>query len=132
MRVLVASVLTTNGFAPARVELTIRRSARGSRAARSVVIRTAIGTEPVSTNTDRMATGRGLVSVMTRKLATPHAATPRDMRVPTTSTAAAAMSDIRNAVRPPGESGGGGVAGASGGGAMVVTVKTLSTVQDSR
>ena len=88
--------------------------------------------EPVSTSTDRIAIGSGLLSVMTRKLETPQAIVPRDTRAPTASTAAAAMSDIRNAVRPPGESGGGGVAGAGGGGAMVVTVKTLSTVQDSR
>jgi hypothetical protein len=83
-------------------------------------------------NTDRMAAGRGSLSVMTRKLAMPHAAVPSDAMVPTASTAAAAMSVSRNAVRPPGESGGGGVAGAGGGGAMVFTVKTLSTVQDSR
>jgi hypothetical protein len=95
-------------------------------------MRIAIGTEPVSTTTDRIATGRGLLSVITRKLAIPHATVPSDTRVPTTSTTAAAMSDIRNAVRPLGESGGGGVAGAGGGGAMVVTVKNLSTVQDSR
>ncbi len=124
--------MTTNGFAPARVELTMRRSARGSRASRSVVMRIAIGTEPVSTTTDRMPEGSGLLSVMTRKPAMPHATVPSDARVPTTSTAAAAMSAIRNAVRPPGESGGGGVAGAGGGGAMVVTVKVLPTVQDSR
>ena len=82
--------------------------------------------------TDRIPAGNGLLSVMTRKLAMPHATAPSDARVPTTSTAAAAMSAIRNAVRPPGESGGGGVTGAGGGGAMVVTVKALSTVQDSR
>ena len=79
-----------------------------------------------------MAAGSGLVSVMTRKLLTPQAIAPSEARVPTTSTAAATMSATRNAVRPPGESGGGGVAGAGGGGAMVVTVKTLSVVQDSR
>src|SRR5262249_16836010 len=53
-----------------------------------------------------------------RKLAMPHATTPSDATVPTTSTTAAAMSAIRNALRPPGESEGGGVAG--GEGAMVV------------
>ena len=80
-----------------------------------------------------MPAGSGLLSVTTRKLATPHATVPSDARVPTTSTAAAATSVIRNAVRPPGESGGdGGVAGAGGGGAIIVTVKALSTVQDSR
>jgi hypothetical protein len=104
-------------------------------------MRIATGTEPVSTTTDRTPEGSGLLSVITRKPAMPRATAPRVARVPTTSTTAAAINIIRNAVRPPGESGGGGciagsagggVAGAGGGGAMVVTVKALSVVQDSR
>ena len=55
--------------------------------------------------------GKDLVSVMTRKLDSPHAAAPRVPTVPSTSTAAAAMSNTRIAVRPPGDSGGGVVAG---------------------
>ena len=90
-------MLTANGFAPARVELTIRRSTRGSRASRSVVIRKATGTEPVSTTSDRIAVGNGLESVITRKLLIPKATAPSDTTVPTTSTAAATMSVTRTA-----------------------------------
>jgi len=91
----------------------------------------------VSTISDRIVGGNGLLSVTTRKVDSPHAATPSVATLPSTSTAAAAMSSTRIAVRPPGDSGGGddggGLTGGAGeGGAMVVTVKSLSVAQDSR
>jgi hypothetical protein len=81
-----------------------------------------------------------LLSVTTRNVDSPQAATPRVPTVPNASTAAAAISRTRIAVRPPGDSGGGEAGGAGGGttggagggGAMVVTVKSLSVDQDSR
>ena len=55
-------------------------------------MRTATGTSPVSTTSDRIAVGSVLVSVITRKVLTPHAVLPSATTAPTTSTAAATMS----------------------------------------
>src|SRR6185312_2489621 len=126
MRVSAESLVTVNGCDPARVELIMRMSARGSVAARSAVMRTAIGSFPVSTTSERIAVGRDWVLVMTRNVDSPNAAALRPATVPSTSTAAAAVSTTRIAVRPLGDSGGGAVEGACGGGAIVVTVVGLS------
>lgn len=76
------SSVTDSGSEPARAEFTIFMSTRGSGASRSVVMRTATGTEPVSTATVRSDVGSATVSATTRKVLPPRRVFPATPRLP--------------------------------------------------